>query len=44
MCKKCKTKLNGIMIFHPELCFDCVAKIHIAHVKRTETLGGGYKL
>ena len=40
LCKKCKSKLNGTMIFHPELCMDCVTKIHIAHAKRTKTLLG----
>ena len=23
-CEKCNKKLRGIMIFFPELCFDCV--------------------
>ena len=40
LCKKCKSKLNGTMIFHPELCMDCVTKIHITHAKRTKTLLG----
>jgi len=23
-CKKCNNKLNGIMIFHPDICLQCV--------------------
>ena len=40
LCKKCEAKLNGIMIFHSELCMECVAKIHIRHLKKTKTLLG----
>ena len=25
-CKQCKTELDGIMIFYPELCLFCVIK------------------
>ena len=28
-CKKCKKKLNGKMIFYPELCLKCVIDLHI---------------
>ena len=23
-CKKCKAELDGVMIFYPELCINCV--------------------
>ena len=26
-CKKCKAELDGIMIFYPELCLNCVINI-----------------
>ena len=25
-CKKCGNELNGVMIFYPELCLECVIK------------------
>ena len=28
-CKKCKDKLNGVMIFYPELCLSCVIDLDI---------------
>jgi|GEM_PF-6809595 hypothetical protein len=28
VCKKCKKKLKGIMLFYPELCLSCVIDLH----------------
>ena len=28
-CKRCKTELNGKMLFYPELCILCVAELDI---------------
>ena len=27
-CKRCKKKLNGEMIFHPDICLNCVIDYH----------------
>ena len=27
-CKRCKTELNGKMLFYPELCLLCVVDLH----------------
>ena len=27
-CNKCNSELNGVMVFYPKLCLDCVVDLH----------------